>query len=552
GETDDDEVDQATAGEYYGGKWGVWLRAPDLWFDLLDEFGDRFTPLGEIAEVRFGVKSGKDSFFFPIDHTTEALKTEEDPVRFRHAYGVPREVVESGDVRLVRCGEERGEIRPLETKFLEPEVHSLMEVDGFTVAPEDCGRQIVLIGKSREALEGTYAGQYVAWGEEKKVHQGATCAARETEERAWYDLTGHERSVILWPKERQYRHIAPTNPHQVVANCRLYEIHPSEEYGDADLWGGMLNSSWVLLSSLQYGRPVGNEGNWSTMVVDVNMMRVPDPRRADGDVLARVQEAFRRLKDRKALQFLSARRMREMAWRQAGKEAELEKLSDLCELDMTDRRELDDAVLAMLGVASAKRRKEMIDALYRYLREFFERTRQKEEKAILNKNKARRRGKTDPAELAAQIYQELAEDHGDFLRRYDPDFLDKMRPFDTYEIPAEGVPVPYRDMFVPHSVRFIKGKKTQIALLRTQSPVQDDLIVLICRSGLRGLVRVPHEENECRRVLGAYESFIGKRETLLRRLIEERSADEDLQRMIYDALLPLVLSGRKEEKKQDL
>ncbi len=99
-----------------------------------------------------------------------------------------------------------------------------------------------------------------------------------------------------------------------------------------------------------------------------------------------------------------------MAWRQAGKEAELEKLSDLCELDMADRRELDDAVLAMLGVASAKRRKEMIDALYRYLREFFERTRQKEEKAILNKNKARRRGKTDPAELAAQIYQELAEE----------------------------------------------------------------------------------------------------------------------------------------------
>jgi len=215
------------------------------------------------------------------------------------------------------------------------------------------------------------------------------------------------------------------------------------------------------------------------MVVDVNMMRVPDPRRADGKTLARVREAFRRLKGRKALQFLSTRRMREMAWRQAGKEAELEKLSDLCELDMTDRRELDDAVLAMLGVAPAKRRKEMIDALYGYLREFFERTRQKEEKAILNKNKARRRRKTDPAELAAQIYQELAADQGEFLWRYDPDFLDKTRPFDTYEIPAEGIPVPYRDMFVPHSVRFIKGKKTQTALLRTQNPVQDDLLVLI-------------------------------------------------------------------------
>jgi hypothetical protein len=280
-------------------------------------------------------------------------------------------------------------------------------------------------------------------------------------------------------------------------------------------------------------------------VYSAKMMPVPNIILCNDDVLSHISEAFQKMLKRKALQFLSVRRMREMAWRQAGKEAELEKLSDLSELDMADRRELDDAVLEMLGVVSAKRRGEMIDALYRYLREFFERTRQKEEKAILNKNKARRRGKTDPAELATQIYQELAEDHGEFLRRYDPDFLDKTRPFDTYEIPPEGVPVPYRDMFVPHSVRFIKGKKTQIALLRTQSPVQDDLIVLICRSGLRGLVRIPHEEDECRRVLGVYESFIGKRETLLRRLIEERSADEDLQRMMYDALLPLVLSGKR-------
>jgi hypothetical protein len=458
--------------------------------------------------------------------------------------------VESGDVRLVRCGEERGEIRPLETKFLEPEVHSLMEVDGFTVAPEDCGRQIVLIGKSREALEGTYAGQYVAWGEEKKVHQGSTCAARETEARGWYDLTGHRRGSLFWPMAQQYKHAVPINEHDLICNHNLFDLFPKQI--DAEAFGGVLNSSWVVLSKFQYGRPVGVEGNLKTEVVDVNMMRVPDPRRADSKALARVREAFRKLKGRKALQFLSARRMREMAWRQAGKEAELEKLSDLSELDMADRRELDDAVLMMLGVASTKRRKEMIDALYRYLREFFERTRQKEEKAILNKNKARRRGKTDPAELAAQIYQELAENHGDFLRQYDPDFLDKARPFDTYEIPAEGVPVPYRDMFVPHSIRFIKGKKTQTALLRTQNPVHDDLIVLICRSGLRGLVRIPHEEDECRRVLGVYESFIGKRETLLRRLIEERSADEDLQRMIYDALLPLVLSGRRKEKKQDL
>ncbi len=37
------------------------------------QFGDRFAPLGELAEVRFGVKSGKDEFFFPRDASRECL-----------------------------------------------------------------------------------------------------------------------------------------------------------------------------------------------------------------------------------------------------------------------------------------------------------------------------------------------------------------------------------------------------------------------------------------------------------------------------------------------
>ena len=41
---------------------------------------------------------------------------------------------------------------------------------------------------------------------------------------------------------------------------------------------------------------------------------------------------------------------------------------------------------------------------------------------------------------------------------------------------------------------------------------------------------------------------IPSRSEAIRRLIEERTADEDLQKAIYDALLPLVLGGRQEEK----
>jgi len=530
-------------GDYYGGKWGVYLRAPDLWFELLDNYGKNMTPLGDIAEVRFGVKSGKDCFFFPKDCTADCLRAYKNPIQFEATFRVPRKEVASGKVKLVLCGEERGEIRPIEAKYLEPEIHSLMEVRGFDVDPKECSRQILLVGKRRQNIKDKHVLEYIKWGERKAYHKGPTCAGRVTKTREWYDLTGHVRAPALWPKERQYRHIAPANARRLIANCRLYKILPPQDYDNPHLWGGTLNSSWVLLSSLQFGRPVGTEGNWSTMVADVNMMLVPDPTKATQRQIEMVVAAFEKLKKRKALYFLSERRLREMAYRSAGKEGQLDKLSDKCELDMPDRRELDDAVLQLLGVGSKKRRNDLIEALYSYLRDFFERTRQKEEKAIANKKKAKRRGPARPGEIAAQIYEQIIEQQASLLQQYDPAFVDESKPFDTFEFPAEGEVKLDQSLFNGHGIAFVKGKKT-ITVIDTKIPAQDPLAILVANSGVRGFVRIPHEEEECRRVLQKYEKFVRERHRRLLELIEDRTADEEMQQKIYDALMPLILRGK--------
>ena len=82
-----------------------------------------------------------------------------------------------------------GRLRPIEARYLEPELHSLMEVNGYTVGPEDCGRMILLVSGSRRDLSGQHVLKYIEWGESKGWHKGATCAARVTEKRGWYDLT---------------------------------------------------------------------------------------------------------------------------------------------------------------------------------------------------------------------------------------------------------------------------------------------------------------------------------------------------------------------------
>ncbi|MEQ9447693.1 MAG: hypothetical protein RLN70_02175, partial [Rhodospirillaceae bacterium] len=42
---------------YAGTKWGIPLRAPELWQELRDVDGARWKRLGELAEVRFGIKT---------------------------------------------------------------------------------------------------------------------------------------------------------------------------------------------------------------------------------------------------------------------------------------------------------------------------------------------------------------------------------------------------------------------------------------------------------------------------------------------------------------
>ena len=534
-DTDDEAIQDS---EYYGGKWGLYVRAPDLWFKIVDNYGKRLTHLGYIADVSRGIRSGQDCFFYPRDCTLECLSTHEDSVDFENNYGVPRKDVERGIVKLVSCGKGYSEILPIETRYLEPEIHSIMEVNRYAVHRRDCTSQILQVSSNRSDLIDTYVLSYIEWAEQRglKPNIGETSGAKAEHE--WYDLTGYKRGALLWPMAHQYKHTIPTNDDNLSSNQRLINILPKTV--STSTMGGILNSTLAVLAKHQYGRPVGNEGNLDTTVIDVKMMLVPDPTKATPKAQQRVAEAFEKLKQREVLQFLSERRMRQMAYTRVGKEAELEKLSDESELDIPDRRELDDAVLEMMGVLSKARRQELIDELYDYLRQFFEWTRQKEEKAIINKGIAKRRGPARPGEIASQIFQWITENEGQLLRKYDSDFLDKSKPFDTFELPTEGTPTAYSDMFTTQGVKFIKGRNTQIVLIQTKNPAQSDLIVLVAGSGVRSLVRIPHEENECLNVFLKYERFIRERERRLHELIAERTADEDMQEKIYDALLLLL------------
>lgn len=544
---DDDEADDdalnTLAGNYFGGKWGVYLRAPDLWFDLLDQYGSKFTPLGQLAEIRFGVKSGKDNFFFPKDVSKQCLSETSDPVAFEHEYGVSQNQIKHGELKLVLAGEKRGELHVIESEYLEPEVHSLMEVKGFVARADDCSRQVFLAPSPKSALK-SHARAYIAWGERIGAHHGATCAQRVTKEREWFDLTGHRRGIAFWPKAQQYKHVIPLNSANLQANCNLYDLFPTEEI-DSMALTAILNSTLVILAKHQFGRPVGNEGNLKTEVVDVSMMLVPDLRKATRSVIAKLESSMEQLGRRNPLQLLSERRMRSMAFDKGGRSAELEELSDLCELDMPDRRELDHAVLELLGIKTKKERDEWIGKLYAYLREFFEETRRKEELAIVNKNVTKRKGAISPQDLAVQIAHELNTSEPQLFKTY-RDFFRDAGIGDKWiakEVPAVGIPELHVDM---HDIglRFMRGKK-QLLFVELPSVPHAELAKISVTEMRREMVKLPREECHCKLLLKEYSAFLVKRDTRLRELVVERVADEEVQAKTFELLVTRIRQGHQ-------
>lgn len=252
---------------------------------------------------------------------------------------------------------------------------------------------------------------------------------------------------------------------------------------------------------------------------------------------------FRAMKDRHVLSFLSDRRRGQMNLTAKGKEAELAKLSDETELTQADRRTLDDAILQMLGVTAEKERTRLLDELYEYLAEFFEWTRQKEERAIQNKKQAKKGKTATPQAVARDIFSEVERDYGLLLRPYD-DFIDLSKPYDSYEVPDGGTPTPDDGLFEQHAIRFVGAKSGEAPTIETRSEAQRALLLLLIEEGINEFPRIPVDDAASQSLYERYATFLEQRTNTLRTLIEERTADPDLQGKVYDILLRMVRSAK--------
>jgi len=535
------------SGTYRAGKWGRYLRAPDLYFDIMSRFGNRFVALGEIANIRFGVKSGCDAFFMPKDISAEMLDKHRSDRAFReNAGGATRKEVETGKLKIVEAGD--GSVHPIEAAYVKPELHSLMNVDRPIIRATDLDRIVLMVGESMEKLKAKspWVWRYLRYGEKATfasaksksvpVPKRSTVAGRDP----WYDLT---RLVCpgfaFWPKAQQYRHIIPMNRDQVIGNCNLYDI-ASDRLGEREKTAliGILNSTLIGLFKTFYGRFAGTEGNLKTEVVDVNLLEVPDPRGIAPNIVKKLVEAIKSMSRREVGRLVEEQLMDchdpDRARRIAAGPILLAE-----ELKQKDRRELDDAVFELLGISDPKEQRNLTDRLYESTAAHFRNIRVVEIEKMEQRAKTDK-GKLDIDDLAADIWDAAGLEDIRTVR----DWIAEQPESDSGSVIPEERPILFPDnpLFELKTVSFGKEKKN---IREYPSRAQAELVFHLANFGLSGKVKLPSEAEACAKVLARLSARMEKTRVRFKELAESRTGDERIQAQLNEILFRWYVLGKK-------
>ena len=183
--------------KYQSNKWGgKYLRAPEIYFTILEKGGDKLVPLKEIADVRRGVTTGANEFFI-------LTRKEADD------WGI-------------------------EDEFLVPILKSPRECKTIEIVPEKLPHLLFYCHKSKEELQGTNALKYIEWGEESVTENGQELRAFHLRpstrgRKKWWDVGQRKISQTVFPcgfgdTFRFYKN------KKVLIDKRLYEV----DFYDAD------------------------------------------------------------------------------------------------------------------------------------------------------------------------------------------------------------------------------------------------------------------------------------------------------------------------------
>jgi len=308
-------------GKYKGNKWGgKFLRAPDIFYTILDKAGDKLTPIGDIGDVSFGVKTGCNEFFYLPNKHFEIEPTEDG--EFYELIPKEDDYPEDLKVRSEHLKPSAKNTSDLEQVWIEN------DVEKYLFWPDSPDRDKLQESES-----------YIEWGEKQEDHNGKWSERSTVQSRkSWWWLGDREISELnVNYMINQHMRFYYKEGGLAVSN-NFHEIHA--EPGLSKELATVTNSTFQALLLNILGRSNFGGGLLKLETYEAAELYTVDPR--DVSDLEVPKKSLKNVAQKSLFEEIGLERNRPI------REQEPDPLPD--------RKELDDIVFDALGLSEGERK----------------------------------------------------------------------------------------------------------------------------------------------------------------------------------------------------
>jgi len=454
-------------------KWGKYLRAPDVYFELLDKCKDKLIPLKDIAEVRFGIKTGINEFFY--------LQTPSLSPPYQ-----------GGDVRrtegVVHCENARGWEGLIEEKYLRAVIKSPKESESITIDPSKLKFKLFLCNESKADLRKNgdkYALKYIEWGEKQRTKDNISWTEVPSVQgrKYWWGLEHEKFPEIIYPCGIDNVFKVFDNSIKILNDKRLYEIYTEENETTKYLIASTLFSFFIETES----RASLGDGLLDLTVYEVAENLLPKTTLFTKKDTDRLQKIYEKLSSRKLLKIFN-------------------------EVKQKDRIELDTKIVEALGLDA----KIYLPKIYAGLCELV--------KERLELPKMRKKKQKEEVKFAySKVKEDVIEDClPDGIRKFPQDFYTKGN-YDDLEFethPVNGKPLRPDAFFNRFQMKTEEGE----TILELDSEAKAEFAGLLSRQKTYQ-IKIPAKEKTVEQIVKNYHAYISTLKELLTANAKEKLHD---------------------------
>lgn len=224
---EDDEQFLNSNGVFIGDKWGgKYLRAPDIFYRIIEMDGNKLLKLGSISKIKFGIKTGVNEFFYIDDITKNKWN--------------------------------------IEKEYLKKVFRSPRECKKISIDQNELHLKIFTCNKSKQELKGSNALKYINFGEKNEFNKVRSVQSRQF----WWNCPNFTSKIFMQMSfNDSFKFWYSVN--ELRCDARLYTIDLKDIESVF-----LLNSTMTFLFIELFGRTNLGEGALDFKVYEAKEIRI--------------------------------------------------------------------------------------------------------------------------------------------------------------------------------------------------------------------------------------------------------------------------------------